>query len=307
MRIEHVALGAMLALNPSIAHAQLGLLDHAEARITGGEFSDARGLLDRWRRQNPGASRTDQEQMARYLLLSGRVTTNADSAEYNYLTVAVDYPTARVAPEALLRLAQARYTRGDTTQAVSYLERLIADYPSSEHRPIGAFWLARVKAKGPSAAVCETMRNIGPGTNPETIEYFKKEQTRVCGGAVANVKPPSPARPAPGRITPAPKADTALTPKSIVASEKTTSPGRVSIQVGAFREFSGARGVQRQLENAGFTDVRLVRVPGNQLIRVRIGKFENRAAAAATLSRLASANYSAVLVTDANSETRVTN
>jgi hypothetical protein len=48
-----------------------------------------------------------------------------------------------------------------------------------------------------------------------------------------------------------------------------------------------------------------VRVPGNQLIRVRIGKFADRPAAAAVLAALARADISAVLVSDAHTETSV--
>lgn len=301
MPISRVALAIALLFIPAAAHAQRGLLDHAEARIISGQFPDARDLLERWRRENPRAARSDAEQHARYLLLSGRINTDADSAEYNYLTVAVDYPTARAAPEALLRLAQAHVVRGDTTQATSYLERLLSDYPESELRPLGAVWLARLKAKGQNAQMCEVMRGVSAGTNPETIEYFKSEQKRVCGGAVAS----TPTRPS---TPPAVKAkpDSAPAPRPAPV-ERAVPTGRVSIQVGAYREFSGARGVQRQLESAGFTNVRLVRVPGNQLIRVRIGRYDNRAAAAETLARLANANFSAVLVTDANTETRVTN
>ena len=293
---------ALLLCVPGAAHAQRGLLDHAEARIISGQFPDARDLLERWHRENPRAARSDAEQHARFLLLSGRVTTNADSAEYNYLTVAVDYPTARAAPEALLRLAQARVVRGDTTQAASYLERLLSDYPESEMRPLGAVWLARLKAKGQNAQMCEVMRGVNAGTNPETIEYFKNEQKRVCGGTVASTTT-TPSTPPAVKAKP----DSAPTPRPAPPVERAASIGRVSIQVGAYREFSGARGVQRQLENAGFSNVRLVRVPGNQLIRVRIGRYDNRAAAAETLARLANANFSAVLVTDANTETRVTN
>ena len=311
MRIDHFVIAAALAMAPAPAFAQRGLLDHAEGRILGGQFGEARGLLDRWRRENPAAARTDQEQQARYHLLAARLSTNADTAEYNYLTVAVDYPTARAAPEALLRLAQARHARGDTTQAASYLERLLADYPNSELRPLGAVWLARMKAKGQNSAVCGVLRNVAPGTNPETIEYYKIEEKRVCGANIAAKPAAQPTAPAPSptvapKSAPQPPPAGAASPKPEASPEKTTS-ARVTIQVGAFRELNGARGVQKQLENAGFRDVRLVRVPGNQLIRVRIGKYDNRTAAADMLARLANANFSAVLVTDANVETRVTN
>jgi cell division protein FtsN len=164
---------------------------------------------------------------------------------------------------------------------------------------MAAVWLARLKAKGQDAAVCSVIRSVNEGTNPETVQYFRSEQQRVCG-SIATAPRTNPA--------PAPRAAAEnRAPDKPAAAQPTAVTGRVTIQVGAFRELSGARGIQRQLENAGFADVRLVRVPGNQLIRVRIGKYENRAAAAATLARLANANFSAVLVTDANVETRVTN
>jgi cell division septation protein DedD len=306
MPIRSLVIAAVIGLLPAPVFAQRGLLDHAEARVTGGQFTEARGLLQRWRRENPTAARTAQEQQARYHLLAARLTTNADTAEYNYLTVAVDFPTSRVAPEALLRLAQARYTRGDTTKATSYLQRLLSDYPESEFRPMGAVWLSRLTAEGQDAAVCEIFRTVSPGTNPETLVYFKSEQKRVCGATVGAARP-TPQRPRVESSAAAPKADSAPPPRVENPSTDNTSVGRVAIQIGAFRELNGARGAQRQLENAGFRDVRLVRVPGNQLIRVRIGKYENRAGAASMLARLANANFSAVLVTDANTETRVTN
>lgn len=306
MRIRSLVIAAMIVMVPAPLLAQRGLLDHAEARITSGQFTEARGLLQRWRRENPTAARTAQEQQARYHLLVARVTTNADTAEYNYLTVAVDFPTSRVAPEALLRLAQARSTRGDTTEAASYLQRLLSDYPESELRPMGAVWLARLKAKGQDAAVCEVFRNVSQGTNPETITYFKAEQKRVCGASTASASP-VPQRAATPSPAPSPREDATPAPRVDNPPSEQTSVGRVAIQIGAFREVNGARGMQRQLEEAGFRDVRLVRVPGNQLIRVRIGKYENRAAAASMLARLANANFSAVLVTDANTETRVMN
>lgn len=79
--------------------------------------------------------------------------------------------------------------------------------------------------------------------------------------------------------------------------------GRAAIQVAAFRERSGARSVARQLEKAGFQDVRLVTVPDNTLIRVRIGRFDNSAAAAATVAKLKAGGFSAVVVFDAERET----
>ena len=292
-----------------------GLIEQAESQLGAGVLDSARTLLQEWRRANPNAARTNQEQQARYHLLSARMLTNADSAEDQYLTVAVNFPTSRSAPEALLRLAQARQARGDSQQAATYLQRLLADYPAADQRPMAAVWLARVQPR--SAEMCSMLRGVPPGSNPETIENLKNEITRVCNNPPPKVvlaeKPAEKPTPAPTKtdtartLAPAPTPVPVTKPAPDPASGPAPAPGgRVAIQVGAFRELTGARGVMIELQRAGFTDIRLVRVPGNNLIRVRIGRFENRAAASATLARLAANDISAVLVTDADTETRVT-
>lgn len=323
MRIKPVLLTCALLSVPASAVAQRPPLDQADRAIANGTFAEARSILQSWRRENP---RPEQEQQARYHLLSARMIMDADSAEDAYLTVAVNFPTTGAAPEALLRLAQARYARTDSTQALEYLNRLLADYPETDHRPMAAVWLARVQpnARGSNSSVCRTLREVKAGTNPETITLLRAEQLRVCGSATATASPlvtatrraaeaadtptstptPEPRTTTPPARTPA-RAPAAATPSPTATTSTATS--KVAIQVGAFREVGGAREVKARVERAGFTDVRLVRVPGNTLIRVRVGRYANRAAAAAALARLASADISAVLVTDADAETAVKN
>ena len=313
MRTSILTLVGMLL--PAIAGAQQPQrtpLEEAEMQVGAGIFDEARTLLDAWVRANPNPARNDQEQQARYHLLAGRLTTNADSAEDHYLTVAVNYPTSRSAPEALLRLAQARHARGDTQQAITYLRRLLADYPQSDQRPMAGVWLARVQqASGANADLCGTLRGIQPGTNPEASTLLKTETTRVCAqssrAAATPANPPAPRSEQPRAETTRTDTARAAAPVAVTrpvepAPAPAAAAGRLSIQVGAFRELSGARSVKSQLERAGITDVRLVQVPGNRLIRVRIGRFANRSAAAAVLAQLAAANMSAVLVTDTDAE-----
>ncbi len=322
MQIRYsVVLLAAVVWAPQSSWAQRPALDEAERLITAGIFSEARQILEKWQRDNPGAQRMDQETQARYHLLSARVTTAADSAEDSYLRIAVNYPTSRVAPEALLRLSQARHARGDDAQAMAYLERLLADYPETDQRPLAAVWLARVSGTASRSAVCDVLRSVKAGTNPETVQHLKNEQARACGPAPKGA-PKAAARVAPKATAPAitvartpAKPDTARTttkadsPRVTPSTSRASAAGnaRVSIQTGAFRELSRARAAKRELERAGYEDVRLVRVPGKTLIRVRIGKFSNRTAAASVLTRLAQSDVSAVLVTDTESETIVRN
>ena len=68
---------------------------------------------------------------------------------------------------------------------------------------------------------------------------------------------------------------------------------------------AGFRGDASRFEKAGFADVRIVTVPDNALLRVRIGRFNDARGAADVLSRLTRAGYKAVVVTDATRETVV--
>ena len=82
---------------------------------------------------------------------------------------------------------------------------------------------------------------------------------------------------------------------------------RHAVQVAAFRDINGARSVARQLEKSGFANVRLVTVPANSLIRVRIGTFENSAAASALAAKVKAAGFTAAVVADALSEQALRN
>lgn len=101
---------------------------------------------------------------------------------------------------------------------------------------------------------------------------------------------------APSSTLPRPSAATPILPST--DAQRT----RVAIQIAAFRERSGARSVARQVEKAGFADVRLVTMPENSLIRVRIGKFESASQALPIATKLKAAGFSAVIVSDAERE-----
>jgi hypothetical protein len=78
--------------------------------------------------------------------------------------------------------------------------------------------------------------------------------------------------------------------------------GAYALQIAAFRERSTALTVAAKLKSRGF-DARVVYVPGSSLARVRVGRFATADAADATIRKLRSAGYEAVVVDDARSET----
>jgi len=80
--------------------------------------------------------------------------------------------------------------------------------------------------------------------------------------------------------------------------------GGFSVQLGAFRNVEGAQSLAESLRSAGY-DPRLVRVPGDRLIRVRLGWFQSRDGADELKRTLEGRNFDATIVMDAQSEERV--
>jgi hypothetical protein len=73
--------------------------------------------------------------------------------------------------------------------------------------------------------------------------------------------------------------------------------GSISVQVGAFQSLDGALSLAEKLRAAGF-EPRVVRVPGDLLIRVRVGWFKAREGADALKRELEGAGFDATIVTD---------
>lgn len=84
----------------------------------------------------------------------------------------------------------------------------------------------------------------------------------------------------------------------------TENRGAISIQLGAFRNLDGALSLKGNLEAAGF-EARVVKLRGNDLFRVRVGRFEVRGEADQLRRRLEDAGFESTIVTDAEAEERI--
>ncbi|MBT8398458.1 MAG: SPOR domain-containing protein [Gemmatimonadetes bacterium] len=97
-----------------------------------------------------------------------------------------------------------------------------------------------------------------------------------------------------------------------LARERVQSPatppgqGDFTVQLGAFRSLDRARVLAGALRESGY-DARLVRTPGNDLARVRIGRFRTRAGAEGLARELEGKGYEVTFATDASQEERVGN
>lgn len=301
---------AVLAVGPTAGVAQSPArtpsLDEVAQLARSGQYAQARHDIDAWWQATPSPSPDDA---VRAHLLRGRLAVDPDSAENDYLAIVLGFPTKPQAAEALLRLGQLLVMKGEVQRAQGYLQRLAADYPGSEYRGPGLLWLARAyNAGGRVALACNTARAglQGSRSDPDLSSLLQLEEAASCrvgsDSAAHNAAPadraaPTPSRPTP-RAQPAPARPRRAPSKPAPAA---TEQGRFAVQVGAFRQRSGAESLAARLDKAGHAS-RVVQVPNSSLLRVRLGHFPTAQDAAALVRRLKAQGFPAVVVGDADRE-----
>lgn len=258
-------LAAMLGvavLLPTGLHAQSAAgagtpdLARAERLADAGRIDDARREVERW--LDSAGEAAARREMARARFLRARLARDADSAEMEYLWVAIDGGPPW-GSAAWLRLAQLHLTAGDPGRARQELERLRAEHPDSPRVPESWLWTGRaLEALGDLEAACEAWRRAA------------REAARA-GEA--------------GR-EPAASAAASL--------EACSGAGlRYAVQLGAFRSREGAREVVGRA-TAGGLEPRLERDEG--LYKVRVGRFASLESAREMAERARRAGLSAVIV-----------
>ena len=303
---------ALLAGVPGPVRAQVPTLDRIDSLITAGQYADARSTLEQWWSAReafevPGSDR------ARALMLRARLAPDPDTAEPDYLAIVLGYPTSPQAPEALLRLGQGLLADGDAVRAVAYLQRLVADYPGRPERLTGLLWLARANAAARRfGTACQVARQglQDSRDRPELTALLQEEETTACSVAAGDRD----AEAAPAVATPAadprarePAAERAAAPpprpepRPAAPPATTDRQGRFTVQSGAFRYRETADALVQRLRGRGY-EPRLVLVPDNDLLRVRIGRFATSAEAVALISVLRSSGFDAIVVADARQE-----
>jgi len=132
------------------------VLDSVAESLSGGQVDEARSALDGWFPAH--ADQASEVDIARARYYRARATLNADSAEVDYLWVAVS-GVDEYAPLARLRLAQLHLASGDSRRTQSDLEMLRADFPGSPMVPASWMWtgVARSEA-GDRDGACQAWR-----------------------------------------------------------------------------------------------------------------------------------------------------
>lgn len=292
------ALALVFALAPASASAQVPTLDRADSLVAAGSYAQARDLLDRWwsAREELDVPGSD---LARAYMLRARLRTDPEEAESDYLAVVLGYPTSPLAPEALLRLGQGLLATGDPARAVAYLDRLASDYPGRADRPRTLLWLARANnaARRPTAA-CTVARNALADTRDPDLAAM----LRVEAGASCSVQTGAPVASGTASSRDAAASEDA-TDQGAAAHQPDAAAGDWAVQTGAFRSVESAGTLVERLRDAGYSP-RLVRVPRNDLLRVRVGRFTSSSAASEVVTRLRSQGFDAIVVSDAAEERR---
>ncbi|MFQ5678491.1 MAG: SPOR domain-containing protein [Gemmatimonadota bacterium] len=252
--------GAATLLAPGLVRAQAATvptLAGVEAALDSGRVESAREGLQRWFAVHGEAA--DRNALARARFLRARLTQDADSAEVEYLWVAIDSGSPYGAI-AWLRLAQLHLERGDPDRALQDLERLRSEYPESPERAESWLWSGlALEASGDLPGACRI--------------WERATRDRAAGDADEVGR----------RIR--------------TAREACGSGGmRLTVQIGAFRSREAAESLRKRAGRAGF-EARVRRL-GDGLWRVRVGHFASVDSARGVAARLRERSFSAVITSE---------
>jgi TolA-binding protein len=251
---------ALLAGFASTGKAQT-TLDSVEAAADRGDAGQARAELDSWLTVSGG--RASRAELTRAWFLRGRLMSDTDSAEVEYLRAAID-GDGPFASQARLRLGQLHLAKGDLRRASEHLEQLRADDPGGALVPVSWVWTARVaESMGDAEVACEAWvraRSSLDSSDPARVEA-ERSRSRC--------------------------------------EEPAREPGEVvtyTVQLGAFGTEEAADRLRDGAADIGVA----VRVEppsgGVRVYRVRAGRFGSRDAADMLASRFHTEGFDAVVV-----------
>lgn len=305
MRRSAARLGALLACLAATAAAQAtmpadSVLRRAQRAVGEGNGAAGRALVDSVLAATP----TGSPRFAEALFWRAALGESATRAEQDYVRLTTEHALSPWAGEALLRLGQLQYARGERMLALKYFARLVVEHAETPLAAPGFFWKARVLLEQNDVApACDAFREAKARALPNAIElrnqidYYAQRcavdaapNAAVSGAASGTSAPASAGSTATAAATTAAAttaaaatvAPTAPAPRPAPAVSKTQDPGW-SVQLGAFRSSSEAAKVARGLTQRGYA----ARVDGEvSPYRVRVGRYPTQAAAAGASARM---------------------
>lgn len=259
----------------------------AQRMVNDGNGAAGRALIDSVLSASQPRSATEAEA----LYWRATLAESWESAQRDYLRIMLEHERSPLAAAAMYRLAQGESARGDRDAAVSYLERLEREAPTSPMRANGGLLHSRLLVEGGRGTdACGVLRSNRPFVRSGSIELENQYDylLRACpaeGVAAIAAEPtrmaPPPNRPAnaatetPPRTTPAPTT-AAPTTSAPAPTSASTQSGRWSVQAAAFSTDTEAREFAQTLIDRGYP----ARVDGTTApFRVRFGHYPTREAA----------------------------
>ncbi|UCD24095.1 MAG: SPOR domain-containing protein [Gemmatimonadota bacterium] len=230
------------------------LLTEAMHLATEGQGDSARALV---RRRLAAMSRQDPLYPGA-LFTAGVVAEHSDSAMSYFRTVSIEYPRSEWADKALLRMAELRFAAGELRSAARSAERVLLDYPFSTVLPRAAFWAGRAHIElGEIEDGCDLLqRALDNAADDIELTNRSRYYMQRCPGVAPD--------------TPAPTS--------------TTTGTVFSVQVAAVSSAAAADELMQGLHRQGY-EPHVVR-DSDGLLKVRVGRFANRADAQALAAEL---------------------
>jgi len=278
MRFVRILL--VLLFVPFSLDAQAGGDVFARARrlVNDGEAHTGRALVD----SALAAARAGSPAYVEALYWRGVLAEEGEAARTDLLRVAIEFPFSPRASEALLRLAQLEFTRGDREAAQRHLDRLVREHPDAPSRAAGQYWKGRLLLEDakPEAA-CVALRDaqqLAPKGDVELInqiDYYARpcEAIGVSEMALAD-------------------SAAANSPHKADSARAATPQGKWSVQLAAYGDRESAQALVKKLKARNVD----ARVTSDKPWRVRVGRYATRAEAVDAARRFSTKNAKALVV-----------
>ena len=302
--VAAVAMAAQAARAQATSPADT-VLRRAQRLVSEGQGVSGRALVD----SVLVLSAAQPARLAEALFWRAALAEQAASAERDYQRVTVEHALSPWSGEALLRLGQLAYARGERTSALRAFERIVVEQAETPIAPVGYFWKGRVLLEqGDVGLACDALREAGRRAAPPAlelknqVEFYAQRCRDVSATPPAPVASPaspapvaspaplgSPAPPASGSRASAPASPPTVPSSAVpaaadqpVAEHTATRAPTWSLQVSAHSSRADAAKAARTLTNRGYQ----ARVEGSKApFRVRIGTYANEGEALRDLAR----------------------
>jgi cell division septation protein DedD len=263
-----LALGVVLTLSPAALGAQDDSRLVAAVRLAQDGQGDSARAIVLGMLNSTSASDTLFPQI---VYTMGVVARDASDRSRNFRRVAVEFAGSSWADDALLGLAQEDFAAGRPEASARSIERIREDYPTSALLSHAAYWGARANFElRNNVEACRWLRQ-GQALAGEDVELLNQLSFYAPRCAESAERPPS------------------SVPSSApaVATVETTTPvsstGRFTVQVAAATTEAAAESTAAALRTAGYNP-HTVREGG--FFKVRVGRYQTRAEAAAAASQI---------------------